>query len=148
VVDALDPQTPFLNYLGTARLHKTSDANGAVLAGAVFDLRDSLGGLVLSGLVTDVRGEISVKDLAPGSYTFVETQAPAGFELLTDPVSFTVQTAARGEPAAVALDVTNTPIRLIPPTGDPGMPGYLVGIFLAALCGVFILFRYRRRRNN
>jgi uncharacterized surface anchored protein len=148
ILNALDLETPFLNYLGAARLHKTSEANGAVLAGAVFDLRDSRGGLIQSGLVTDGRGEISVTDLAPGSYTFVETQAPAGFELLTDPVSFLVPAEAQGKPAAVAVDVTNTPIRLIPPTGDAGMPGFLVGIFLAALCSVFILYRYRRMRNN
>ena len=40
-------------------------------------------------------------DLAPGKYQFVETKAPAGYLLNTEPSAFTIAASDRGKPATV-----------------------------------------------
>ncbi|WP_033591747.1 prealbumin-like fold domain-containing protein, partial [Enterococcus faecalis] len=53
---------------------------------------------------TDASGEISVNDLAPGDYQFVETKAPTGYNLDTTPVTFTIE---RGQKEVVQVGMTN-----------------------------------------
>lgn len=62
-----------------------------VLQGAIFDLYTKEGKLVRQGLVTDEKGQIHATNLQPGSYTFIETQAPKGYTLDTTPISFTIE---------------------------------------------------------
>jgi uncharacterized surface anchored protein len=42
-------------------------------------------------LTTDAKGQIKVDDLKPGDYYFVETAAPAGYELNDSQLSFMVE---------------------------------------------------------
>ncbi|WP_270166339.1 SpaA isopeptide-forming pilin-related protein [Paenibacillus sp. SYP-B4298] len=67
-----------------------ADVTGMVIAGAVFELRDAQNQMMLSGLTTDASGKITVSDLLPGDYRFVETSAAPGYVLDTTPVAFTI----------------------------------------------------------
>ncbi|MFT8871638.1 MAG: SpaA isopeptide-forming pilin-related protein [Sporolactobacillus sp.] len=96
----------FINYKGACQLTKT-DANGKALAGATYELQEQNGGgawlTVLDGLQTDSAGTISVGDLAVGSYRFLETAAPSGYLLNNAPVPLTINPAAGGQPAVIAV---------------------------------------------
>jgi uncharacterized surface anchored protein len=100
VVDALTDA--FINYLGSARMKKT-DAIGRPLENAEYRVIDKAGHTVPGdeGLVTDVNGFILVDGLAPGDYRFVETKAPDGYILNTEPLPFTIPKEASGEPVTV-----------------------------------------------
>ncbi|WP_143806647.1 SpaA isopeptide-forming pilin-related protein [Oenococcus oeni] len=64
---------------GSVLLNKIDSDTGNPLQGAVFDLYKSDGSKVASNLATDANGQIKVSDLKPGSYYFVETKAPNGY---------------------------------------------------------------------
>ncbi|WP_218730223.1 SpaA isopeptide-forming pilin-related protein, partial [Brochothrix thermosphacta] len=95
------------NYKGSAALTKV-DVDGNALENAEFKVVDADGKTVVDNLITNSNGKIAVADLAPGDYQFVETKAPTGYVLNTDPVAFTIVDSAAGEPAAVdSNELTN-----------------------------------------
>jgi len=88
-------------------LTKTDATSGEVLAGASYNLLNNDGSLYQGPLSTDSNGQITVSNLAPGTYKFLEDTAPNGYAVNTDPVSFTV-TGNETEPITVGqTDVTN-----------------------------------------
>ncbi|AJA80820.1 hypothetical protein ADT67_10395 [Levilactobacillus brevis] len=88
-------------------LTKTDATSGEVLAGANYNLLNNDGSLYQGPLSTDSNGQITVSNLAPGTYKFLEDTAPNGYAVNTDPVSFTV-TGNETEPITVGqTDVTN-----------------------------------------
>ncbi|MGG5460558.1 SpaA isopeptide-forming pilin-related protein [Clostridium sp. B9] len=82
---------------GGAILVKTDKQTGKTLKGASFNVVQVVDGqadltkIVKENLVTDENGQIKVEGLNPGDYAFVETKAPAGYELDKTPIKFTVQ---------------------------------------------------------
>ncbi|MGO3732961.1 MAG: SpaA isopeptide-forming pilin-related protein [Vagococcus sp.] len=74
-----------------AELIKVDDKTGDVLSGAVFELQDSEGNVLESGLTTDESGKLSIDNLAPGKYQLVETKAPTGYELDATPIEFSIK---------------------------------------------------------
>uniref|UniRef100_UPI00215998FC MSCRAMM family protein n=1 Tax=Brochothrix thermosphacta TaxID=2756 RepID=UPI00215998FC len=86
-------------------LTKTDDKTGEALQGAVFELQDTDGKVLQSGLTTDASGKIAVSDLTPGNYQLVETKAPTGYELDATPIKFEVE---KGQTEAVQVSMTNT----------------------------------------
>jgi len=100
--------TDNLNKVVFTKVDK-NDAN-AVLKGAEFKLIDSnlnvvnkdVAGKSLPSIwTTDNKGQFTVNGLPSGSYSFVETKAPNGYELDATPIPFTV---------------TNTDVKAIPIT--------------------------------
>nr|WP_233167612.1 SpaA isopeptide-forming pilin-related protein [Paenibacillus roseus] len=76
---------------GAVELIKTdADAQGQVIEGAVFELQNAQGQVILSNLTTNSDGKITVGNLLPGSYQFVETAAAQGYRLDDTPIAFTI----------------------------------------------------------
>lgn len=89
-----------VNYQGSAQLEKITEA-GQPLAGATFKVinQDESEAVVAEDLISDGKGIVTVEDLAPGNYAFVETKAPTGYLLNTKKVTFTISNKAQGQPA-------------------------------------------------
>lgn len=97
VVNASDN---FINYKGSAQLQK-KDAKGNPLAQAIFKVVDAKGNTVARNLVSNAKGVVTVTNLAPGNYQFVETKAPDGFLLNDQTVPFKISEKQQGKPHVV-----------------------------------------------
>ncbi|GGA20614.1 SpaA isopeptide-forming pilin-related protein [Psychrobacillus lasiicapitis] len=76
---------------GAVELKKVDkDNQKKTLEGAIFTLQDTNGNKLKEGLTTDENGKLTVNNLKPGKYQFVETKAPFGYKLDTTPISFTI----------------------------------------------------------
>lgn len=75
---------------GSVVLTKLDSITKAVLAGAEFELQKADGSKIKSDLITNTNGELTVTDLAPGDYQLIETKAPTGYVLDTEPVNFEI----------------------------------------------------------
>ncbi|WP_010630726.1 SpaA isopeptide-forming pilin-related protein [Sporolactobacillus vineae] len=84
-VTAYDTLTP-----GDAHIIKTDESTGSVLSGAVFNVVDSTGAAVKTGVSTGLDGTVTVKDLAPGNYQLIETKAPTGYTKSIQAIPFTI----------------------------------------------------------
>lgn len=101
-----------MNYQGSVQLTK-EDQDGKGLAGAVFKITDSNGKTVRDDLVSKEGGKIEVDGLAPGSYQFIEKQAPDGYLLSAIPVPFTIKAENGGKPKQVEVTAVNTKNRVV-----------------------------------
>ncbi|QAA23754.1 hypothetical protein C0674_14800 [Sporolactobacillus terrae] len=97
----------FENYKGKAELTKT-DADGHGLEGAEFKVVDQDDQVIQKDLKTDTNGKISVGNLKPGKYNFVETKAPNGYLLDSAPKRFTIDDQTSGQPTVVSVSKVNT----------------------------------------
>ncbi|GAF63280.1 hypothetical protein BTS2_0171 [Bacillus sp. TS-2] len=88
---------------GAVELTKV-DEEGETLEGAVFTLYDSEDNELQTGLTTDEEGKLVVNDLSPGSYYFVETEAPFGYQIDETPRLFEVEFNQR---EVVMIEVVN-----------------------------------------
>ncbi|WP_154696755.1 VaFE repeat-containing surface-anchored protein, partial [Bacillus cereus] len=76
---------------GSVKLLKVDNEDiSKKLEGAVFELKDESGKLV-GEYKTDKNGEINVKDLAYGKYSFVEKASPNGYVLVKEPIMFEIK---------------------------------------------------------
>ncbi|MDG2784218.1 SpaA isopeptide-forming pilin-related protein, partial [Vibrio parahaemolyticus] len=66
---------------GGVELSKVDDVDGTTLEGAVFNIVDMNGTVIRKSLTTNSQGKISVPDLRPGDYQFIETKAPKHYDL-------------------------------------------------------------------
>ena len=82
--------TTVVTNTGNVVLTKVDATMDKLLPGAVFDLLDSNGKVLQSGLTTNAEGQIVISNLEAGDYSFVETAAPDGYELDETPIAFTV----------------------------------------------------------
>ncbi|MEZ2716176.1 SpaA isopeptide-forming pilin-related protein [Niallia circulans] len=98
---------------GSVELTKVNQADSKeALEGAEFELRNEAGELIAEKLVTDKAGKITVDQLKPGKYQFIEVKAPADFQLNSEPISFTIsksKTAADAEQVKVTAANTLIP---------------------------------------
>lgn len=77
-------------YDGQVQLIKEDAQTQQPLAGAVFELVNSQGQVIATNLVTNAQGQINVEELLPGTYSFIETKAPQGYALNSEPHQFTI----------------------------------------------------------
>ncbi|MEC0494517.1 SpaA isopeptide-forming pilin-related protein [Bacillus glycinifermentans] len=96
-----------VNYKGSVHLTK-KDEDGNGLADAVFKIVDNNGKTVRDDLVSGKDGSITADGLAPGSYQFVEKQAPDGYLVSTGSVPFTIGAEHEGQPEQAELTAVNT----------------------------------------
>lgn len=78
---------------GEVTLSKTDFVDGKGIPGAkiaIFGPDDDTKEITNSPFITDKNGEITVRDLAPGKYKFIETVAPDGYILSKDVCYFTI----------------------------------------------------------
>ncbi|MED2880985.1 collagen binding domain-containing protein, partial [Bacillus wiedmannii] len=78
------------------------------LEGAIFKIVDHNGLDVRTDLTTDKDGKISVSDLRPGDYQFVETKAPIGYDLSAKPIPFTITKGQSQVTSVTALNSLTT----------------------------------------
>ncbi|MBJ8112734.1 collagen binding domain-containing protein, partial [Bacillus cereus group sp. N6] len=90
---------------GAVELTKVDDVDGTSLEGAIFKIVDHNGPDVRTDLTTDKDGKISVSDLRPGDYQFVETKAPKHYDLNQNPIKFTVE---KSQTAKASVTATNS----------------------------------------
>uniref|UniRef100_UPI0035A33FA8 SpaA isopeptide-forming pilin-related protein n=1 Tax=Bacillus pacificus TaxID=2026187 RepID=UPI0035A33FA8 len=93
---------------GAVELTKVDDIDGATLEGAVFKIVDMNGNDVRSDLNTNKDGKISVSDLRPGDYQFIETKAPTGYDLNAKPIPFTITKGQAQVTSVTALNSLTT----------------------------------------
>ncbi|PEW80823.1 collagen-binding protein [Bacillus cereus] len=93
---------------GAVELSKVDDIDGSTLEGAIFKIVDQNGNDVRSDLTTDKDGKISVSDLRPGDYQFVETKAPTGYDLSAKPIPFTITKGQSQVTSVTALNSLTT----------------------------------------
>ncbi|HFK1789236.1 TPA: SpaA isopeptide-forming pilin-related protein [Bacillus pacificus] len=93
---------------GAVELTKVDDIDGVTLEGAVFKIVDMNGNNVRSDLTTNKDGKISVSDLRPGDYQFVETKAPTGYDLNAKPIPFTITKGQAQVTSVTALNSLTT----------------------------------------
>ncbi|MCI2438343.1 collagen binding domain-containing protein [Listeria monocytogenes] len=109
--------------VGSVELTKRDSATKATLAGgATFELQNKEGNTLQTGLTTDENGVLNVTDLVPGTYQFVETKAPIGYELDTTPVVFEIIAGETDQPVKVTKENTLVPPTPVPPTPVPPTP--------------------------
>jgi hypothetical protein len=120
------PPTPGTTPTGGERFQKIS-RDGQPLAGAIFNVvqrgdNGELEPVTMNGrrLVahSDNSGNLSVVGVPHGTYYLVEATAPAGYQLLSTPVEFTVNATSYDD--GVVLQIVNLPKPpgTIPKTGD------------------------------
>ncbi|WP_312470539.1 SpaA isopeptide-forming pilin-related protein [Neobacillus sp.] len=146
-----------INELTTGSVELTKidkDNNDLTLSGAEFELQDAAGKSLQTGLVTDENGKLVVNNLKPGDYQFVETKAPFGYELDTNPIKFTIEKGQK-----VVATVTAKNVKKIVVTKDTSDPHklantatniynmMLVGSGLL-LAGMVLLIIGRRKKSS
>ena len=100
---------------GQLTITKVDRVTGAKLAGAIFELKDASGNVVTG--TTDVNGQLIFKDLALGTYTLVETTAPAGYQISTKPQAIVISAEVANQTQTVANTVIpTTPTKPVIPT--------------------------------
>lgn len=88
------------------------DPSGNLLKGATYRLVKGTatgpddGSVVKDNLVTDANGQVSVSQLAPGTYYFEETVPPDGYDINKDPVEVTI---TRTDTTVQTVEQTDTP---------------------------------------
>ena len=138
------------------------------LAGATFELSKFEGGsYVLKQTVTsDASGIISFGKLGSGQYRLVETMAPAGYNLLTAPIDFTITAGFTGTDltsltssnplftvnlgaATLTADVENNSGSILPGTGGIGVTiFYVTGLTLMIGAAIFFIYRKKKVEAN
>ncbi|MBR3997556.1 MAG: SpaH/EbpB family LPXTG-anchored major pilin [Clostridia bacterium] len=108
---------------------------------------------LVDSVTTDEKGSAVIAGLADGTYYLVETKAPAGYNMLTTPIEFTID--AVQEPGAEVeiafqeceLDVENSHGSVLPSTGGIGTTiFYCAGAVLAV--GAFVLLITKKRMSK
>lgn len=139
---------PLEGSLNIKKVDKTD--NNKVLEGAVFKLQkkdenDAWVDVADGERTTDTAGEAAWNPLVSGDYRLIETKAPAGYNLLANPIEFTIN----DQNITKSFVVENVPEGFIPQTGGMGTLLFTVfGIILMAIAGVGFVNSRRKQANR
>ncbi len=98
-------------------------------------------------VTTDNNGTAYFKGLENGTYSLKETEAPKGYNLLTEEVSVTVDYTNQTATVYATANVPNSTGTLLPTTGGMGTTiFYIVGAIL--VLGSAVLLVIKKRENN
>ena len=160
------PEDEEKTYTSKVTIAKYESGNkDKVLAGAKFVLKNSEGKYYKYAdeavtwvdladadvMITETDGSALFKGLKDGDYELVETEAPAGYNLLEKPVPVTIKgNNASDESLAVISEVANSTGAMLPSTGGVGTAiFYGAGISLILLAAVlFIIKRVTGKQDN
>lgn len=98
---------------------------------------------------TDAQGNVAISGLDEGTYALVETEAPAGYNVLKDPVNVTLEKGVDGDKdkLIVTADIANKQGAELPSTGGMGTTiFYTLGAILVV--GASVILIARRRANQ
>ncbi|MGE6631753.1 SpaA isopeptide-forming pilin-related protein [Bacillus sp. NPDC077027] len=101
-------------------LTKKDKETGVTLENAEFELQNEAGDPLQTNLKTDENGEILIKDLEPGSYYFVETKAPKGYQLNVQKWPFTIKQNQTETTLVTAMNEIRTGSVELSKTGEGG----------------------------
>ncbi|MFB9770299.1 SpaA isopeptide-forming pilin-related protein [Lactiplantibacillus modestisalitolerans] len=104
------------DHLGSIMLLKEDADTKAPLSGAEYELQDSAGNVIQSGLTTNANGELIISNLRLGNYQLVETKAPTGYQLDSTPIPFTIDLNTARE--LTDLTQSNQKLPVAPTTGE------------------------------
>ncbi|BCA86380.1 cell wall surface anchor protein [Enterococcus saigonensis] len=98
-----------------------------------------------STITSGTDGSFEVRGLATGQYTLVETKAPVGYHLPSDPTfSFEVSETSYSNEKEI-LDVPNTQSGVLPSTGGKGIYAFIAIGTIAVAGAVFYFTRGRKQ---
>lgn len=151
------PVTEVVNVKSTADVTITKvDANGQALTGATFQLRRLVDNNYENQKIVSDIGSYIFSELEAGEYQLVETEAPAGYYKLTQPIPFTI--AVDGTVTCDAKDgmwrfdgennvitVINNTGSQLPATGGSGTFPYIFGGLLLIAISLMCGFGWRRK---
>ncbi len=95
-------------------------------------------------------GEVVFSNLTCGSYRLTEIKAPAGYQLLSQPIAFALPYSSDEkweEDLSVELTIGNLPIYDIPHTGGVGIIWYLLGSIVCLVIGSIWIYRYGNQKE-
>ncbi|MGY3704540.1 SpaA isopeptide-forming pilin-related protein [Vagococcus martis] len=131
-----DPN-PIFPKLGSVELIKEDAVSHELLSGAIFSLYNESGEELASNLTTNEAGIIAYSGLSVGSYYFVETTAPTGYQLDNSPQRFEITSKQ-----AVKMVVKNKKdiVYTLPRTGYTFEVISIYIGFLVLLCVSYLFF--------
>ncbi|MHC5409248.1 SpaA isopeptide-forming pilin-related protein [Listeria seeligeri] len=135
--------------LANAKLVKTDKATGTALAGAEFELTNDTTKKAVGKYKTNSQGEIVVKDLPVGTYSWTETTAPKGYKKAENNKKYSFGVTDNDHAKTITTNVTNEKVVPIPKTGDSGTNAIVLGIgMMCVLAGATLLILTRRKNRN
>ena len=157
-------ETVTKTYKFSVLKYAQSDSEKNPLAGATFQLKDANGNVVklvkisdteyrvangdeagaVESFTTVAADKITITGVDLDKYTLVEISAPAGYNLLKDPVEVTVNANN-----ALVVEVANSTGAELPSTGGIGTTiFYVVGGLLVVAAGVLLVTRKRMSKSE
>ena len=138
---------------GTVTIHKVdATEEGKTLNGCMLKLEKWIEGHWKEVGVgsSNEEGEVVFLNLTCGSYRLTEIKAPAGYQLLSQPITFALPYSSDEkweEDLSVELTIGNLPIFDIPHTGGVGIIWYLLGSIVCLVIGSIWIYRYGNQKE-
>lgn len=122
-------------------LTKVHGRAGSMIPVSFFDNAQLVGPKVDS-VTSDAHGRIAIYGLAPGTYYLVETQAPAGYNLMDSSLALTIDATSHLE--SRVIEVENTCGTVLPETGGNGIQLYVVSGMALMLLSLLLILNKKR----
>lgn len=118
------------------------DGISAAMIPVTFFDNTALTGEKVATVTSDANGNIYIYGLAYGTYYLVETKAPAGYNLMAEPVELTVNETSHLETSVVVVE--NVSGTMLPETGGMGTQSFVVsGLMLIMVSGALLVLKKR-----